>query len=67
MATALDIHIDLMKWENRSYHHALTERIGSQDEAPRRLTETAEENSRKLDAIIEHLDVPYEPMGFVKE
>lgn len=25
------------------------------------------ENSRKLDAIIKHLDVPYKPVGFVKE
>ena len=31
------------------------------------LTEVVAENSRKLDAIIKHLDVPYEPMGFVKE
>ena len=60
MATATDIHFKLMTWENRSFHYALTERIDSQDEALRRLTEMVEENGRKLDTIIEHLDVQYE-------
>ena len=68
MATATDIHFKLMTWENRSFQHALLERSVSQDEALRRLTEMVEENSRKLDAIIKHLDVPFEPpAGFVKE
>ena len=58
----------LMKWENRSYQQALMERAVSQDEALRRLTEMVEENGRKLDAIMAHLDVPYKPpAGFVKE
>ena len=40
----------------------------SQEEALRRLTEMVEENGRKLDAIIKHLEVPYKPpAGFVKE
>ena len=68
MATATDIHVQLMKWENRSFQQALMERAVSQDEALRRLTEMVEENGRKLDAIIEHLGVPYKPSaGFVKE
>ena len=68
IATATDIHFKLMKWENRSFQHAWMEQSVSQDEALRRLTEMVEENSRKLDAIIEHLDVPYEsPAGFGKE
>lgn len=67
MATATDIDVQLMKLENRSYQQALMESAVSQDETLRRLTEAVAENSRKLDAIIKHLDVPYEPMGFVKE
>ena len=68
MAAATDIHVQLMKWENRSYQQALMERAVSQDEALRRLTEMVEENGRKLDAIMAHLDVPYKPSaGFVKE
>ena len=68
MATATDFHIDLLKWENRSFQHALMEQSVSQEEALRRLTEMVEENGRKLDAIIKHLDVPYKPpAGFVKE
>ena len=67
MATT-DIHFKLMKWENREFQQARMDRIDSQDEALRRLTEMVEENSRKLDAIIEHLDVPYKPPAdFVKE
>lgn len=32
------------------------------------LTEAVAENSRKLDALLEHLEVPYKPpAGFVKE
>ena len=68
MAAATDIHIQLMKWENRSYQQALMERAVSQDEDLRRLTEMVEENGRKLDAIMAHLGVPYKPpAGFVKE
>lgn len=68
MATATDIHVQLMKWENRSYQQALMERAVSQDEALRRLTEKVEENEHKLDAIMAHLGVPYKPpAGFVKE
>jgi len=68
MATATDFHIDLLKWENRSFQQALMEQSVSQEEALRRLTEMVEENGRKLDAIIKHLDVPYKPpAGFVKE
>ena len=68
MATATDMHVQLMKWENRSYQQALMERAVSQDEALRRLTEIVEENGRKLDAIMVHLGVPYKPSaGFVKE
>ncbi len=61
MATATDLNIDLLKWENRSFQHALMEQSVSQEEALRRLTEKVEENGRKLDAIIKHLDVPYKP------
>ena len=68
MATATDLHIDLLKWENRSFQHALMEQSVSQEEALRRLTEMVEENGRKLDAIIKHLEVPYKPpMGFKQE
>ena len=47
MATATDIHVQLMKWENRSYQQALMERAVSQDEALRRLTEMVEENGTR--------------------
>ena len=68
MATVTDLNINLLKWENRSFQHALMEQSVSQEEALRRLTEMVEENGRKLDAIIKHLDVPYKPpAGFVKE
>ena len=68
MATATDLHIDLLKWENRSFQHALMEQSVSQEEALRRLTEMVEENGRKLDAIIKHLEVPYKPpLGFKQE
>ena len=68
MTTVTDIQIDLLKWENRSFQHALMEQSVSQEEALRRLAEMVEENCRKLDAIIKHLDVPYKPpAGFVKE
>ena len=68
MAAATDMHVQLMKWENRSYQQALMERAVSQDEALRRLTEMVEENGRKLDAIMAHLGVPHKPpAGFVKE
>ncbi|MCY4071176.1 MAG: hypothetical protein OXG60_07745 [Chloroflexi bacterium] len=75
MATATDIHIQLMKWENRSYQQALMERVVSQDEALRRLTEAVIRNGERLDALdekmdrlMEHLKVPPKlPAGFVKE
>ena len=41
--------------------------IDSYEAALLGLTEMVAESSRKLDAIIKHLDVPYEPIGFVKE
>ena len=45
------------------------DRIDSYEAALLGLTEVVAENSRKLDAIIKHLRVPYEkpPMGFQKE
>ena len=69
MAAATDMHVQLMKWENRSYQQALMERAVSQDEALRRLTEMVEENGRKLDAIMASIwACRYKPpAGFVKE
>ncbi len=69
METATDIKLQLMTWENRSFHHALTERIDNQNEALRRLTEMVAENRAILLAIAERLDVTYEKpaAGFAKE
>ncbi|MDE2775972.1 MAG: hypothetical protein OXI77_08545 [Chloroflexota bacterium] len=46
---------------------ALFDKVDDFEAALLGLTDMVAENSRKLDAIIEHLDVPYKPMGFVKE
>ncbi len=46
----------------------LFDKVDTFEEALLGLTEIVAENSRKLDAIIKHLDVPYKPpAGFVKE
>jgi len=46
----------------------ILDRIDTYEEALLGLTEVVAENSRKLDAIIEHLKIPYKPpAGFVKE
>ncbi len=46
----------------------LFDKVNTFEEALLGLTEIVAENSRKLDAIIKHLEVPYKPpAGFVKE
>ncbi len=46
----------------------LFDKVDTFEEALLGLTEIVAENSRKLDAIIKHLEVPYKPpAGFVKE
>ena len=75
MAAAMDIHVQLMKWENRSFQQALMERLDTYEAALLGLTDAVNRNSErieevddKLDAIIKHLEVPYKPpVGFVKE
>ncbi len=75
MAAATDIHVQLMKWENRSFQQALVERLDTYEAVLLGLTEAVNRNSErievvddKLDAIIKHLEVPYKPpAGFVKE
>ena len=75
MAVTNDIDFKLMKWENRSFNHALMERMVTCEaallgltEAVNRNSELIAENRRMLEAIIEHLDVPYNPPAdFVKE
>ena len=75
MVAATDIHVQLMKWENRSFQQALMDRVDTYEAALLGLTEAVKRNSErievlddKLDAIIEHLKVPYKPpTGFIKE
>jgi len=45
----------------------ILDRIDTYEAALLGLTQAVAENRRMLEAIIKHLDVPYEPMGFVKE
>ncbi len=69
MATT-DIRLKRIEKEYQSVREGqgdILDRIDTYEAALLGLTELVAENSRKLDAIIKHLDVPYEPMGFVKE
>lgn len=45
----------------------LTQMVAENRELIMENRELIAENSRKLDALMEHLDVPYKPTGFVKE
>ena len=75
MAGTVDIEFKLMKWENRSFQQALMERAVANEAALRELTEAVNRNSediaevrQMLEAIIEHMKVPYKPpAGFTKE
>ena len=76
MAAASDMHVQLMKWENRSFQQALMERLDTYEAGLLGLTDAVNRNSediaeirQMLDAIIEHLKVPYNkpPLGFGKE
>ena len=52
----------------RNAQDALFDKTDTFEEALLGLTEIVAENSRKLDAIIEHLQVPYKPpIGFSKD
>ena len=51
----------------RGVQDGILDKVDGYEAALLGLTEVVAENSRKLDAIIKHLDVPYEPTGFVKE
>ncbi len=82
MVAATDIHVQLVKWENRSFQQALMDRLDTYEAALLGLTDAVSRNSErievveqrlevvngKLDAIIEHLKVPYNkpPPGFGK-
>ncbi len=71
MATS-DIRFKRMNEEYQSVRNAqdeLFDKVDTFEAALLGLTEAVVENSRKLDAIIEHLDVPYDkrPLGFSKE
>lgn len=69
MATT-DIRFKRMNDEYQSVRNAqdaLFDKADRFEEALFGLTEMVVENSRKLDAIIKHLDVPYKPVGFIKE
>lgn len=69
MATT-DIRLKRIKKEYQTVRDGqdnILDRIDSYEAALLGLNEMVAENSRKLDAIMNHLDVPYEPIGFVKE
>lgn len=76
MATA-DIRFKRVQGEYRTLQDAqdeLFDKVDTFEAALVGLTEMVAENremilenSRKLDAIMEHLDVPYKPVGFVKD
>ncbi len=71
MATT-DIRFKRMNEEYQSVRNAqdeLFDKVDTFEEALLGLTEIVAENSRKLDAIITHLEVPYQkpPIGFTKD
>ena len=76
MATT-DIRLKRIEKEYQSVRDGqddILDRIDSYEEALLGLTEVVAENRArlevlddKLDAIIKHLEVPYKPVGFVKE
>ncbi|MDE2777884.1 MAG: hypothetical protein OXI77_18305 [Chloroflexota bacterium] len=51
----------------RGVQDDILDKMDSYEAAMLGLTEMVAENRRMLEAIIKHLDVPYEPMGFIKE
>ena len=69
MATT-DIRFNRINDEYQSVRKAQTDlfdKVDTSEAAILGLTEAVTENSRKLDAIIKHLEVPYKhPAGFVK-
>ena len=69
--TASDIPFKRVNDEYPSVRNAqdeLFDKVDTFEEALLGLTEQVAENSRKLDAIIKHLEVPYQPpTGFVKD
>jgi len=69
MATT-DIRLKRIEKEYQSVRDGqddILDRIDTYEAALLGLTQAVAENRRMLEAIIKHLDVPYEPMGFVKE
>lgn len=69
MVTA-DIRFKRMQGEYRTLQDAqddLFDKVDGFETALLGLNEAVAENRRMLEAIIKHLDVPYEPMGFVKD
>lgn len=70
MAATTDMRLNRIEAEYQSVRgvqNDIFDKMDSYEAALLGLTEVVAENSRKLDAIIKHLDVPYESMGFVKE
>ena len=52
----------------RGVQNDILDKMDSYEAALLGLSEIVAENSRKLDAIIKHLDVPYKPpAGFIKD
>jgi len=69
MATT-DIRLKRIEKEYQSVRGVqddILDKMDSYEAALLGLTEMAAENRRMLEAIIKHLDVPYEPIGFIKE
>jgi len=69
MATT-DIRLKRIEKEYQSVRGVqddILDKMDSYEAAMLGLTEMVAENRRMLEAIIKHLDVPYEPMGFIKE
>ncbi|MCY3574032.1 MAG: hypothetical protein OXG92_06790 [Chloroflexi bacterium] len=72
MAATADIRFKRMKAEYETVRDAqdgILNRVDTYEAALLGLTEAVAENTRMLQAIIKHLQVPYEkpPMGFQKE
>ena len=69
MATT-DIRLKRIEKEYQSVRDGqddILDRIDTYEAALLGLTEMVAENRRMLEAIIKHLEVPYKPVGFVKE
>lgn len=71
MAVTTDIRFKRVQAKYQTLENAQDEvfdKVNNFESALLGLTEIVAENSRKLDAIIKHLDVPYsKPTGFVKD